>query len=58
MENSSFIEKIKNYFLSQILNFRLDLYLKLNEKGNDDENRRFEQNEDLKWKSIKNQKSP
>ena len=58
MENSSFIEKIKNYFFSQILNFRLDLYLKLNEKGNDDENRRFEQNEDLKWKSIKNQKSP
>ena len=53
MENSSFIKKIKNYFFSQILNFRLDLYLKLNEKGNDDENRRFEQNEDLKWKSIK-----
>ena len=53
MENSSFIEKIKNYFLSQILNFGLDLYLKLNEKGNDYENWRFEQNEDLKWKSIK-----
>ena len=48
MENSSFIEKIKNYFLSQILNFRLDLYLKLNEKGNDDENRRFGQSEYLK----------
>ena len=48
MKNSSFIERIKNYFLRQILNFRLDLYLKLSEKGNDDENRRFGQNEDLK----------
>ena len=48
MKNSSFIERIKNCFLRQILNLRLDLYLKLSEKGNDDDNGRFVQNEDLR----------
>ena len=48
MENSSLYRKISKLYFSQILNFRLDFYLKRNKSGKDDENLRFEYNEDLK----------
>ena len=48
MENSSLYRKISILYFSQILNFRLDFYLKRNKSGKDDENLRFEYNEDLK----------
>ena len=48
MENSSLYRKISKLYFSQILNFRLDFYLKRNKSGKDDENLRFEYNDDLK----------
>ena len=48
MENSSLYREfvisknLKILFFSQILNSKLDLYLKCNESGEDDENLRFE----------------
>ena len=40
------------FFFSQILNSRLDLYLKLKKRGEGEEQLCFQKNEDLKRKSI------
>ena len=58
MENSSLyreffmFKNLKTVFFSQILNSGLDLYLKLKKREDGEEKLRFEQNEDLKQKSI------